>query len=132
MTANVSIIANQRQDVLRVPSVALRFNALAFMKDKPGAKAEAKPAQAAGTRPGGSQGGGLPSKGMVAKREDSIWILENGKPKAIPVKAGVSDGQFTEISGENITEGLVVLTGVEDTKKAATMATPIGGPGGRR
>ncbi len=132
MTANVSIIANQRQDVLRVPSVALRFNALAFMKDKPGAKAEAKPAQGAGTRPGGSQGGGLPSKGMVAKREDSIWILENGKPKAIPVKAGVSDGQFTEISGENITEGLVVLTGVEDTKKAATMATPIGGPGGRR
>ncbi len=133
MTANVSIVANQRQDVLRVPSVALRFNPLAFMKDKPGAKAEAKPAQAGGSRPAGAQqGGGLPSKGMVARREDAIWILENGKPKSIPVKAGISDGQFTEITGENISEGLAVLTGVEDTKKAATMATPIGGPGGRR
>ncbi len=132
MTANVSIVANQRQDVLRVPSVALRFNALAFMKDKPAAKADAKPAQAGGSRPGGAQGGGLPSKGMVARREDSIWILENGKPKAIPVKAGISDGQFTEVTGEKISEGLVVLTGVEDTKKAAPTATPIGGPGGRR
>lgn len=132
MTANVSIVANQRQDVLRVPSVALRFNPLAFMKNKSDAKAEAKPTQPTGTRPSATQSGGLPSKGMVAKREDSIWILENGKPKAIQVKAGVSDGQFTEISGENISEGLVVLTGVDDTKKAATMATPIGGPGGRR
>ena len=132
MTANVSIVANQRQDVLRVPSVALRFNPMAFMKEKPAAKTDARPAQNGGSRPVGTQGGGLPSKGMVAKREDSIWVLENGKPKAIPVKVGISDGQFTEISGEKISEGLVVLTGVEDTKKAATMATPIGGPGGRR
>lgn len=132
MTANVSIVANQRQDVLRVPSVALRFNPMAFMKEKPAAKTDARPTQNGGSRPVGTQGGGLPSKGMVAKREDSIWVLENGKPKAIPVKVGISDGQFTEISGEKISEGLVVLTGVEDTKKAATMATPIGGPGGRR
>ena len=129
MTANVSIVTNQRQDVLRVPSVALRFNALAFMKEKP-SKTEAKDGQAAGQRP--ASGGGLPAKGMVARREDRIWTLENGKPKAIPVKAGVSDGQFTEVTGENLTEGLVVLTGVDDTKKAATLATPIGGPGGRR
>jgi len=131
MTANVSIVANQRQDVLRVPSVALRFNPLAFVKAKPEAKTDATPAQNPGTRPS-APSGGLPAKGMVSKREDRIWILENGSPKALPVKAGISDGQFTEISGENLSEGLVVLTGVEDTKKAATQATPIGGPGGRR
>jgi RND family efflux transporter MFP subunit len=139
MTANVSIVTNRRQDVLRVPSVALRFNAAAFMKDDaaaPKAEANRQPGQNGGQRQGG-QGGGLPAKGMVARREDRVWTLENGKPKAIIVKAGISDGQFTEILGDNLPEGTIVLTGVDDQKKAAAAtASPIGGPpgpgGGRR
>jgi len=122
MTANVSIVTNRREAVLRVPSVALRFNPSAFTKDT-AAKKEDKPT------PGASRG--PVAKGMVAKREDRVWILENGKPKAIPVQAGVSDGQFTEISGESVTEGLMVLTGIEDTKKAASASSPLGAtPGG--
>ena len=131
MTANVSIIANSRKDVLRVPSVALRFNASAFLKDD--SKAEAKgpggPGQGGGQRMAGQ--GGLPAKGMVARREDRVWILEKGKPKAITVKAGVNDGQFTELLGTELPEGTVILTGVDDNKKmaAAQGATPIGGGG---
>ncbi|HJW32622.1 MAG TPA: efflux RND transporter periplasmic adaptor subunit [Holophagaceae bacterium] len=136
MTANITIVTNQRKDVLKVPNAALRFNAAQFVKDekKPDAK-DGKAAPAAGQgRPGGmggagGMGGGALTRGMVARREDRVWILENGKPKALPVKAGISDGQSTEISGEGLAEGTVVLVGVEDlTKKAA--GTPItGGPG---
>jgi hypothetical protein len=61
-------------------------------------------------------------------------VLENGKPKAIPVKVGITDGQFTEISGEGLQEDLQILLGAEDTKKATAGSTSSGGVqgGGRR
>jgi hypothetical protein len=73
----------------------------------------------------------------VARREDRIWILENGKPKAFVVKAGVTDGQFTEVSGEGLQEGMQILIGVENTKQAGSGSpAPLGGTpagqGGRR
>ncbi|WP_306590289.1 efflux RND transporter periplasmic adaptor subunit [Geothrix sp. 21YS21S-4] len=138
MTANVTIVTNQRRDVLRVPNAALRFNPAAFVKDDKKADAPrlGQPMMmGGGPRPGGNAQSGTGSKGgLVAKREDRVWTLENGKPKAVVVKAGVSDGQFTEVSGEGIHEGLAILTGVENTKQAAS-ASPLGTPGqggGRR
>jgi hypothetical protein len=49
------------------------------------------------------------------------------------VKAGISDGQFTEVSGEGLTEGMQILVGVDTAKQAGGAPTPIGGTqGGRR
>jgi HlyD family secretion protein len=57
-------------------------------------------------------------------------VLDHDTPKAIPVKAGISDGQFVEISGDGITEGMAILTGVENAKKPQNgSASPLGGPG---
>jgi HlyD family secretion protein len=83
---------------------------------------------------GGAPGGG-PMKGMVTRRDDRIWVLENGKPKAIPVKVGISDGQFSEVSGEGLVEGMQILTGVEEATRRAGTTQPLGGgmgPGGGR
>jgi HlyD family secretion protein len=129
MTANVTIMTNQRRDILRVPNAALRFNPAAFVKD------DKKPAAGA-ARPGGpGQGqqrpGGAVNSGMVAKREDRIWTLANGQPKVISVKAGISDGQFTEVSGEGLTAGMPILVGVEEAKKnGASGPMPLGGARG--
>ncbi len=131
MTANCTIVTKEREQTLRIPSSALRFNPAAFIKDTDAAKPPAGgPGAANGQRPGGQRPGGGAGKGMVSRREDHVWILENGKPKMLVVKAGASDGMFTEISGEGVTEGLVVLVGVEDLKKTQGAAAPIGGPGG--
>ena len=139
MTANITIVTNQRKDVLKVPNAALRFNAAQFVKDEKKADAkdgkDAKGGPAGQGRPGGmgGMGGGAMTRGMVVRREDRIWVLENGKPKALPVKAGISDGQFTEVTGEGLSEGLVILVGVEDLTKKAAGAPITGGPGmGRR
>jgi RND family efflux transporter MFP subunit len=134
MTANVTIITNQRRDVIRVPNSALRFNPAAFIKDDK--KADARPGQpgamGGGQRPGG-QGGAGSKGGTVVRRQDRVWVLENGKPKAIEIKGGVTDGQFTELVGEGLTEGMQVLVGVENSKQAGGPA-PLGGtpgvPGG--
>lgn len=87
-----------------------------------------------GAMAGGAAPGGLPVKGMVARRDDRIWILENGRPKSIPVRVGITDGQFTEIMGEGLSEGMQVLVGVEEAKRASGPAPLTGGmgPGGRR
>jgi HlyD family secretion protein len=134
MTANCTIITKEREQILRVPASALRFNAAAFLKDAEPAKAQpgaAAPGQNGAARGGQQQRPGGSVKGMAARREDRVWILENGKPKALTVRAGASDGMFTEISGEGVTEGMLVLVGVEDLKKsAAAGAAPIGAPGG--
>ena len=82
-------------------------------------------------RPGAQSGGGGKG-GMVMRREDRVWVLENGKPKAIVVKAGVTDGQFTEVTGEGLQEGMQVLVGVENTKQASSSGpSPLGGQGGQ-
>jgi RND family efflux transporter MFP subunit len=135
MTANCTIITERREDVVRVPSAALRFNPATFLKDS-----SSKPPMMGA--PGGSGqnhggGGQKPqgtTRGMVARREDRVWVLVNGKPKPIPVKTGATDGMFTEVSGEGIQEGTEVITGVEDLKKTQqpAAATPFGGPGMRR
>jgi HlyD family secretion protein len=116
MTANCTIITNRKEDTLRVPSSALRFNPAAFIP------MEDKKARPAGAAPGGPAG----SRGLIAKQDDRLWVLENGKPKPVPVRAGVSDGMYTQVTGDGVAEGMSVLTGVEDYKKPVASAS--GGP----
>jgi HlyD family secretion protein len=132
MTANCTIVTDRRQDVLRVPATALRFNPNAYLKDsdrKPG-----RGVQAQHLAPSV-----VVAKGLVSKRDDHVWVMENGKPKAVQVKIGISDGQYTEITGDGVREGMVVLTGIDDSGRkalATQAASPLGahpmGPGGGR
>ncbi|TSE19204.1 Macrolide export protein MacA [Tepidimonas alkaliphilus] len=106
MTATATIRAAERHGVLLVPNTALRFTP---------SDPAAAPAQG---------GGGLaslfmpkaPSAGRKTVRVDSrpggqrqIWILRDGQPQALPVTTGISDGRFTEVSGEGLEEGLPVI-----------------------
>ncbi len=136
MTANVTIVTNQRRDVIRVPNAALRFNPAAFIKDDKkadGPRLGQPMMMGGGQRPGGQSGSGTKG-GTVVKRQDRVWVLENGKPKAIELKGGITDGQFTELLGEGLQEGMQVIVGVDNTKQAAGSPAPLGGapgaPGG--
>jgi RND family efflux transporter MFP subunit len=136
MTANVTIETARHFEVLRVPNAALRFNPAAFLKDEKKADGPrlGQPMMFGGQRPGGGAQSGTGTKGgVVAKREDRVWVLQNGKPKALSVKAGISDGQFTEVSGDGLAEGMQILIGVDNSKQAGNAQAPLTGtPGGRR
>ena len=136
MTANVTIVTNQRRDVIRVPNAALRFNPSAFIKDDKktdGPRLGQPMMMGGGQRPGGQSGAGSKG-GTVVKRQDRVWVLENGKPKAIELKGGITDGQFTELVGDGLQEGMQVIVGVENNKQDGGSPTPLGGapgaPGG--
>ena len=115
MTAAATIVAKEAPGVLLVPNTALRFSPtsgngataantsiLAKMMPRP---PRSNTPKTAGTdrRSGGPR---------------QIWVLKDGQPVAQPVKTGISDGRFTEVSGEGLTEGMAVIT--EQRSSAAT------------
>jgi HlyD family secretion protein len=92
MTANVSIIVSEKKDILRIPNAALRFRPSGMTKTK------------------------QPQKGA------GIWVLENEKPKRLPVTVGISDGNFSELAAGELREDQDVITeeAVAKTKGPAT------------
>lgn len=148
MTANVTIITKEKQDVLRVPNVALRFVASQYVKDyvaSPGAVSPGGPGGGPGQGAGGAARPGQPrnmaadrrarvmDRGLVAMRDDRIWVLDDkGKVKSIPVVVGLADNQFSEISGAGLSEDMEILVGVEEGKRnnRSQSSSPFGGGGG--
>ena len=98
MTANVRIVIQQKEGVLQVPNAALRFR-----------PAGAEPAERERTaaRPGGSGGrGGAGPAGRV-------WVVgPNGKPTAITLGLGITDGTYTEVAKGELQEGQAVIVGL--------------------
>jgi HlyD family secretion protein len=106
MTAAANIVATERTGVLLVPNTALRFTPIGGN----GASA-------------GSGGDGLLSKLMprppssVRKtaRADrkagvkQVWVLRDGQAVAVPVTTGITDGRMTEVHGEDLKEGSLVI-----------------------
>jgi len=101
MTANVRIVTDTFEDALKVPNAAIRFRPPQSSDDKP-----AKSRRGEGDKSGRGNGRPDPSS-------STIYVLKNGELKAIPVKTGASDGKMVQITGEGVTEGLEVVTGIK-------------------
>jgi HlyD family secretion protein len=84
MTANVKILVNQRQNVLKVPNAALRYH--------PASETIAAGA-AAGVRKG-------------AAPQQAVWLLDaNNKEQRVVVTTGESDGAYTEVMQGSLKDG---------------------------
>ena len=93
MTAYVNIIVATRQNALLVPNAALRF----------------RPTEAAAHRaPATGNGSGLGNAGVAG----TVYVLEQGKPKAVGVRIGITDNRNTELLAGSIKAGDAVI--VED------------------
>ncbi|NIC43367.1 efflux RND transporter periplasmic adaptor subunit [Aquabacterium sp. A08] len=106
MTANASIVATERKGVLVVPNAALRFtpsNGNGAAAGNPSVLSRMMP------RPPSTASKTARPEGRGGARQ--IWVLQNGQPQALPVTGGISDGRYTEVSGDGLTEGLAVITG---------------------
>jgi HlyD family secretion protein len=109
MTANVRIVTDQKDSVLRVPNAALRFR-------PPGIEAEQaqRPGSsgAGGGRPLGASGGGR-EQGAARPNRARVWVQgPDGKPQQVVVQVGLSDGTFTEVTGGTLEEGQQLLVGL--------------------
>jgi HlyD family secretion protein len=121
MTANVSILVDKREDVLRIPNLALRFKP--DPQDKRFAKAMEemqkrreefmRRRQQEGGGPGffGPQGGQRQGQFTGGNRAISWVVDENKNPKPVFLRLGITDGNYTEVVGGNLKEGDEVVTG---------------------
>ena len=108
LTANITITTEEKNDIIVIPSKALKF----------------KP-QSDQASNSGSNGGGLSSS-------KSVWISESGnKIREAIVKTGSSDGIHTEII-EGLKEGDRVVTGIRsaadvdaDTQNSSAQSNPF-------
>ena len=60
-------------------------------------------------------------------KERGIWIMEDGKPKRVAIKLGVSDDNNTEVISDELHEGLEIITektGGDVVKKRSNMRMP--------
>jgi HlyD family secretion protein len=114
MTANVTFIYAQKEDVLRVPNAALRFKPppgmLGDAGGRPGGPARAEAAE----RPAGgapARGGGKGGEASVEAPDlRTVWTLKDEKSSPTRVKTGISDGSFTEVVEGTLQAGDVVIT----------------------
>ena len=107
MTANVTIVTEEKKDVLKVPAAALRFT--------PPGDVLAAFAAASGTEQEEGEGSimGLPPmrrrNGNRSDDEDEpvVWVVEDGKiVGSVPVgEQGISDRTWVEVSDSQLKEG---------------------------
>ncbi len=96
MTANVTIEVTRREGVLRVPSAALRYS------------------------PSAAVLAALDSAGASPVKGSKVWVYADGRVKPLAVTPGTSDGRYTEVTGDALTEGIQVVTRVATNGDSAT------------
>ncbi|HEX2749433.1 MAG TPA: efflux RND transporter periplasmic adaptor subunit [Verrucomicrobiales bacterium] len=110
MTATADIDVGGKKNVLIVPNAALRFDP---SRTGSSGQGDQNRTLVQSLTPGGGRGRRFGTQGTdfmpVDKENPKIWTLRDGKPVAIPVKVGMTDGRHTEVSGEGVEEGLAII-----------------------
>ncbi len=103
MTATADIVTSQRRGVLLAPNAALRF--------EPALKADKGPVSIGAGPPGMQQPKAKHAAFGRGARQQIFTVGVDGKPSAVPVIVGDTDGSRTEVSGPGVHAGLQVVTG---------------------
>lgn len=144
MTANITILIDEVKNVLKVPSLALKFEP-PFNAGNTGRKGFGRQ----NNNPEGwqkrmqNQGNNPDGTAKMKKRGSVVWAFAGQKIKPLKVKEGLSDGTFTAIT-KGLKEGMDIVTGIIQTNPSgnSSSSSPFGmggnrgggpgGPGGRR
>jgi HlyD family secretion protein len=102
MTAANRIVTDQRDDVLRVPSQALRY----------------APATAGTGRRTGASGRPRPAD------QGRVWVLRDGKPVRIAVTTGLDDDSYTEIVKGEINPDDQVIIAEQRSNNSSSSSRP--------
>jgi HlyD family secretion protein len=160
LTANVKFLTGEATNALLVLNSALRWHpqndliapefrqtgggagrasAGATASGQSGAPGDGGEVAGSGGRRGGERGSG--GQEAVAPKTGTIWTKDGTYVRPIAVKLGLTDGTWTQVQGEGVAKGAVVVTGTLSVEAAAEEvsadANPFipqigrrGGPGG--
>ncbi|MGA2173173.1 MAG: HlyD family efflux transporter periplasmic adaptor subunit, partial [Sedimentisphaerales bacterium] len=120
LTANVNFEVSRRDNVLQVANAALRW--------KPKTEQVAPEYQSVLNESAEqSKGSGKKQRDPNAQqaqtsnyRKAMLWVSENGLVRPIKVRAGISDDTMTEVQGDELKEGLQVITGEQQLSASSS------------
>ena len=131
MTATVDFLVEHVEGVFKVANAALRFQPSEAMITEMRARMEQQTAAGDSTRrppsgaPGGwQQGAGVASPaaqrptggGNGGRNIARLWYFdEQGQIQMLRAQTGITDGQFTQVIGEGVQEGLQIIAGMTQT-----------------
>jgi HlyD family secretion protein len=145
MTAAVTVETARADNVVKVPTAALRFRPTEEIFTSLGQTVPERLRNArnnssgSGTRDSGSgnriRGSGesrIPSP--ESRVQGAVWVLEQGALKRVSVQTGISDGTHTAVLSGDLAPGARVVTGSTSasTAQAPTTGSPLIPFGGRR
>ncbi len=104
MTANVSVIIEEKDGIIKIPNAALRF------------KMPVPP----------SKSKNIEELKKKWKGWSMLWTLESeNKPRPTFIKSGINDGQYTEMTQGRLKEGDLIITDLlTDKDKKSQQSTP--------
>lgn len=108
MTANVTFVYAEREDVVTIPNAALRFRPPASALN--GVDAGAAPVRKSRDR---------------SLDQRTAWSLKDGKPQELTIKVGVTDGTQSEVLEGPLQPGDQVITDVQGGAPSAAPQTPF-------
>lgn len=117
MTANVTFVYAEREDALRVPNAALRF--------RPSLELLARIAGPLASSPSPEN-----SREQVSPDRRTVWALQEGTPRPVSIRVGISDGAVTEVTEGELKAGERLVTDVAGGERPQG-GSPMG-PGGFR
>ena len=124
MTANLQIVTDEREDVLRVPNAALRYR---------------PPVSVSASEPGSAVQDGQPRRRARSRDADMqaddgasgriYRVGQDGNPELLHVRLGATDGAHTEILRGDVQEGAAIIVGAQ---RAGAADDAGGAPANRR
>jgi len=131
MTATADIVTSEKHNVLLVPNAALRFS-----PEREASAARRQPSGVTGVLapPRPSRGSGERQVRIGRGSKQTVYILgDDGKPQAVQVTTGETNGSFTEVVGGDLKPGAQVITGRLSTGDDSSAGSgKSGGSGSRR
>jgi HlyD family secretion protein len=123
MTATVKFVTGSAEQVLTVPTAALRFTPAAGTTGATVATTTARPAGAPTGAPSGAQGG-APRVRTGTRAFGTIWTVDAaGALVKHDVKVGLTDGTRAQVTGRDIAAGAAVVIGTTEPGAATAAAS---------
>lgn len=103
MTATAEIACITRERALLVPNAALRFT-------PPAVSTQQSQSLLRSLMPGPPRDDATSRQAKSRTAAQQVWMLRDGRPVAVGLTVGETDGRFTEVTGGDLKEGAVVVT----------------------
>jgi HlyD family secretion protein len=141
MTANVTIVYDERHDALAVSNAALRFRAPASLAGSaapagsggrhghgasggPPERAGGSASAVAGAGAGAGVSASASAGGGGGPASRTIWVMRGSVPQEVTIHTGLSDGTVTEVLDGDLHEGDLVVIDTSNADGAPSGAPP--------